>query len=194
MDHFELISALIPFVAALKQLQVPYYIGGSVASSVYGVARSTLDVDIVADLSPDAAGPLAELLRGTFYVDAEMIRDAVRRAATFNVIHLKTMIKIDVFVEKKDPYAKAVAGRVIRDTIDDAEPEQSFLLVSPEDIILNKLDWYRQGDFVSERQWRDVLGVIRVQAERLDRDYLRTWAERLRLTDLLDRAFSEAEK
>jgi len=192
MERPELLDALTPFVQALEKLRIPYYIGGSVASSVHGVARSTLDIDIVADMGTQHAAPLAELLRGDYYADDEMMRSAILRGSTFNVIHLKTMIKIDVFTGKKDAYAAAAATRVVRDTIDDSETGRSFNIVSPEDVILAKLDWYRKGDCVSERQWNDVLGVLKVQAGRLDLDYMRLWAGRLDLAELLARAIKEA--
>ena len=100
----DVLVALTPVVESLERLGVRYLIGGSVASSLHGVARSTLDVDIVAALADVHVGPLASALAASYYIDESAVRDAVRRRAAFNVIHLDSMLKVDVFVLKADPF------------------------------------------------------------------------------------------
>ena len=100
-------KALLPVIEALTALHVPYYVGGSIASSVTGVARATLDADLVAALQGEHAEPLATTLSQYYYVDVEMIQQAIRRCSSFNVIHLATMFKIDVFVPEDTPFARA---------------------------------------------------------------------------------------
>jgi hypothetical protein len=186
----DLVRALAPVVETLEALGRRYRVGGSVASSALGVPRSTLDVDIVCDLSEDDIQRFVSLLSNAYYVDADMIRDAIRRRASFNVVHLETMIKVDVFVAKSGPYDRIALSRVIRKSLD--ESSQTYDLATPEDVILRKLEWFRLGDEVSERQWRDVIGVLQVQREAIDRAYLDHWATQLGLDDLLARAVREA--
>lgn len=188
----DIITALGPVIDALEALGVRYHIGGSIASSAQGVARATLDVDIVADLREADAAQLAEMLEGDFYVDGEVIRNAVRRKASFNVIHLPTMMKIDVFAVKERPYSRQAFERMRADTLEDRDGARRFFFCAPEDTILAKLEWYRSGGEVARRQWDDALGVLKVQAAALDRDYLERWAADLGLTDLLERIFADA--
>ncbi len=178
-------------VEALDELGVPYLIAGSLASSVHGEVRSTWDTDLVADLSTDQAVPLAEALTGRLYVDAEMILDAIRHRRHFNVVHLDTMFKVDVFVPKQRDFDRMQIRRRQEHVIW-SDPVHKAFVASPEDTILAKLDWYRQGDEVSERQWRDVIGVIKVQGDRLDVEYLRKGAIELAVGDLLKEALAEA--
>jgi hypothetical protein len=186
----ELWDALLPVVEALVALRVPYYVGGSVASSVTGVARATLDVDLVAALSLEHAEPLAAALSQHYYVDVEMIQHATRRCGSFNVIHLATMFKIDVFVPEDTPFARANMHR--RLALEVPEVGRTLYFCAPEDIVLHKLLRYRAGSGVSDRQWYDLQGVLRLQAQGLDFAYLRHWAAELGVTALLHRALDEA--
>ena len=185
------IAALKPVIAALEAAGVEYYIGGSLASSVHGIARSTIDVDIVAYLRAEHVGKLVLLLSDEYYVDAAMIKDALRTRSSFNLIHHPTSYKVDIFLPSARPFERSVRERVVRGRLP-AGDAREVPLVSPEDIILNKLEWYRQGGEVSERQWNDVLGVMKVQGTSLNRDYLGKWAVELGVSDLLERALREA--
>lgn len=187
----EPIAVTLLVIDALDALGVPYLIGGSLASAVHGVLRATLDTDLVADLRLEHAEPLARALGGTFYVDAESIREAVLHQRSFNVIHLETMFKVDVFVVKKRPFHHSQMERRMAQVIA-TDPDRTAYVATAEDTILAKLEWYRMGGDVSEQQWRDVLGVMKVQADRLDLAYLRQWAAQLNISDLLERAIKEA--
>jgi hypothetical protein len=189
----DIIVALSAVVDALEEIGVRYHVGGSVASSAQGIARSTLDVDIVADLRESHASRLARLLEGEFYVDVDMIRDAVRRESSFNVIHLATMMKVDVFAIKTRPYSRQAFERMQTATLEDRRGAREFYLCSPEDTILAKLEWFEMGGEVARRQWDDALGVIRVQGESLDRGYLERWAAELGLAELLVKILGEAD-
>ncbi len=166
---------------------------GSLASAVHGVARSTLDVDLVADLRPEHAEPLVRALGDSFYADLDAIREAIRNRASFNLIHLETVFKVDIFVRKERPYDRAQLARRSEQVVA-TSPERTACVASAEDTILTKLEWYRLGGEASERQWRDVLGVIKAQSERLDLRYLHQWAPALGVSDLLERALVEASR
>ncbi len=193
MKDSDLIEAIKPVAAAFTSLGVSYYIGGSVASSAYGAARTTLDVDMASELKHHHVRRLVELLEATYYIDEDMILDAIKFHSSFNLIHLETMIKVDVFIPGENPYKKAIFQRKIKDTLDGKLDSPEFYLVSPEDIILLKLDWYRMGGEASVLQWRDVLGVLKVQKNSLDKEYLSKWASELKLADLLEQAYVDAD-
>jgi hypothetical protein len=186
----ELWDALIPVVEALVALEVPYYVGGSIASSVTGVARATLDADLVATLRSEHAEPLAALLLPHYYVDVEMIQNAIRRSSSFNVIHLATMFKVDIFVPQDTPFARENMRRRI--ALEVPEIGRTLYVCAPEDIVLHKLLWYAAGSGVSDRQWYDLQGVLRLQAHGLDLAYLRHWGAVLGVGALLQRALDEA--
>ncbi len=192
MSSTAILLALKPVLDALDALGVSYHIVGSVASSAYGIARATLDVDLVADLREEHVRDLARRLQDQYYIDEERVFDAVRHRSSFNAIHLSTMLKIDVFVLKRRTYDRIAFGRGRTETIAGSEDMREFALASPEDLILNKLEWYQTGGEVSERQWKDVIGILMVQQQALDFDYLRIWAAELGLTHLLERALRES--
>ena len=191
METQDLITVLEPVIHAFEQLGIAYYIGGSVASSAHGIFRATLDVDLVADIQPRHVRLLVNMLQAEYYIDAEMIIEAIRRQASCNLIHLETMHKVDIFIVKQTPYATAAFDRRRKNTLDE-EHGLEFYLASAEDIILSKLEWFRMGGEVSETQWNDVLGVLKVQDTALDMAYLRQWAAELDLTEMLEHALKDA--
>jgi len=190
MNTLEILAAITPIADAFEQLGIAYHIGGSVASSAYGFIRATIDADLVADLRLEHVRPLVKQLEADYYIDADAVRDAIRRRSSFNAIHLGTMLKVDVFIPKARPFDQEEQRRVRQEVL--VEGTHPFYMASPEGTILNKLEWYRMGGEVSDRQWNDILGVLKVQATALDMAYLQRWARALEVTDLLERALVDA--
>ncbi|MBM4174814.1 MAG: hypothetical protein FJ213_01370 [Ignavibacteria bacterium] len=189
----EILSAIEPVIKAFEELGISYYIGGSIASSAYGIARATLDVDLISNLKPYQVNSLVKKLKPDYFIDENMIQDAIQTTSSFNLIHLETMLKVDVFILKEKLYSQKAFERKRKDTIDVENNSLQIYLCSAEDIILNKLEWYKLGEKVSERQWLDVLGVIKVQGNLLDVEYLKHWAKELDISDLLERALEEGK-
>jgi len=187
------IRVALAVARALEQVGVTYVAVGSLASSVHGAPRSTDDVDFVVDLAPTQGERLVAALAGEYYVSPEAVREATaaRSGGTFNAIHLATSVKVDLFVAGDDPFEAERLAQRQRVSIASDPPAELFV-DTPEHTILRKLEWYRRGGETSERQWRDVRGVLRAQGGRLDRRALSGWAERLGVTDLLERALREA--
>ena len=192
MSTPDVLVATHALVEAFDRLGIRYFIGGSLASSVHGLPRSTLDVDLVADLRPEHVQPLAERLQGAFYVDEDMVRDAVARRSSFNVIHLDTMVKLDVFVLRSTSYDRGAFSRAQEETLVLDQESRPLRFATPEDVVLHKLYWYASGGQASERQWDDVLGVLRVQGSALELEYLRRWAAELEISSLLEGALVAA--
>ncbi|MBI2191297.1 MAG: hypothetical protein HYU36_04865 [Planctomycetes bacterium] len=187
----DILDALRPVIDAFEALGIAYYVGGSLASSSYGFARSTLDVDLVADLQANQVDGLTRRLGSAYYADAEMILDAVQRKACFNLIHQRTLFKIDVFIRRDGRY-DLEAFRRRRRVEFGGQSSAPYYCASAEDTILNKFLWFSKGDKVSDRQWSDAVGILKVQAATLERDYLERWAKDLGVHDLLRRALADA--
>ena len=185
------LDALTPLVDVLDALGVPYYLGGSVASIAHGVPRTTLDVDVIAELRPSQVQSLVERLQDEYYVQALDIHEAIQHRRSFNVVHLQSMLKVDVFLAPDRPFDRSKAQRAQPGQITTSDP-RPFRLTSAEDIVVQKLELYALGGRVSERQWSDVQGVLKVQGSALDVASLRRWAEELGIGDLLEQALSDA--
>jgi len=187
-----LVETLEPVARALDSLGVRYFVGGSLASSARGLARSSLDVDLVADLRPEQAPGLATLLRPHYYVSETAIREAIADRSFFNVVHLGTMMKVDLFISRGRSWDVEALARARKVSLGEGEDGTDFPVASTEDIVLAKLEWYRLGGERSERQWSDVIGVLRTNRGGVDRPYLERHARTLGVSDLLERALAEA--
>lgn len=180
----EPIAITLLVIDVLDQLNIPYVIVGSLASTQHGMARSTFDSDLVVKLNKSQATQLISQLQGDFYADEEMALNAVGKGSSFNIIHLKSMFKVDFFIAKDDTFDRAqIERRVSRAVAENLERE--IYVLSAEDTILAKLQWYRMGGEQSEKQWRDVVGVVKVQGDGLDLEYLQAMAVELGVKDLL---------
>lgn len=188
MDAFEVLHLV---VSNLDKVRVPYMVGGSFASSLYGFARSTQDIDVIVTLRPDQTEDFVKLFQRDFYVDRSLIGHALQTTSAFNVIHLESSFKVDLFFLGSRSYDREQFSRRKLQALRQ-DPEFLAYIQTPEDTLLSKLEWYRRGNEVAEAQWRDVIGVLKAQAESIDLDYLRRWAPELGVDDLLENAWREA--
>lgn len=187
----EPVEVTLKVTNVFEKLGIPYLIGGSLASTLHGMVRTTQDSDIVAEMRLEHLQPFVLALQDEFYIDEEMIAESVHRNSSFNIIHRETMFKVDVFIPRPRPFLQAQLARAQRQTFS-LVTEMSAKFASPEDTILSKLEWYRMGGEVSDRQWRDILGVLKTRAGELDLEYLRKWGAELNVSDLLERALKES--
>ena len=185
MNMGEPLKIVVETACIFRKLDIRYMIGGSMASSLFGIPRATQDVDFVVELDKDVIALLCRELEGAYYYSEPMIEDAVKRHSTFNIIHLGTMFKVDVFVADKDSHAEQQLMRRVPFKLD-VSGEDDLFLTSPEDLIIEKLNWYNKGGRVSSNQLNDVEGIIKIQGSNLDWDYLRKLTNQRNLSDLLD--------
>jgi hypothetical protein len=187
------LTVLSHVTAILDQQNIPYVLVGSFASSIHGMYRSTADIDILADVHPEQIRPLFDVLQNSFYVDEHAISDAVAQGRSFNAIHFDSVFKVDIFVAKSNDFALSQLNRRQLRKIS-PEKDEAVYVATAEDTILAKLRWYRAGHETSNTQWNDVLGVLGTSRNSLDNEYLRIWAERLAVADLLQRALNDVQE
>jgi hypothetical protein len=183
-DADDLVLALRPVAQALQSLGVRFYVGGSVASSFHGAVRSTMDVDLVCELAEADVPLLLRRLGDDYYASEPAIRDAIRRKSCFNLIHLPTSFKVDVFVSRQRPFDLQTISRAQMGTLG----LDAFLdvpIATAEDIIIIKLEWYRLGGEASERQWNDVSRLMALLGDAADREYLLQASRSVGVHDLL---------
>lgn len=176
-------------VEALEAMGVHDHIGGSCASSIHGIPRQTRAFDLVVALTPETAAALARRLAGEFFADESIARAAAHHKRSFNVVHLDSGIKVDLFVLGDSEFDREEFRRAALMQVD---AQHHASVKSPEDTMLRQLLWYRIGGEVSERQWTDVLGIARLQGDRLDRTYLQHWALKLGVQELLEQVQSNS--
>jgi hypothetical protein len=184
------IAVTLKVTGVLEKLGIPYLIGGSLASTLYGMVRTTQDSDIITEMRLEHIRPFITALEHEFYIDDEMMAESIQRNSSFNIIHRESMFKVDIFIPRPRPFQQSQLARVQRQTFQ-LETTISANFASAEDTILSKLEWYRLGGEVSERQWRDILGVLKTRAGELDLAYLHKWAKELKVSDLWERALKE---
>ena len=188
----EISQSLQGLLEAFEALGIRYYISGSLASSAHGLPRTTRDVDLVAALFESHIEPLVSRLEQDYYIDADMIRDAMHHRMAFNVLYLATMLKIDIFPLLNEPFALSAFRRATSRPLDFGQGQQPMRLATAEDIVLHKMRWYELTQRSSERQWLDILGVLKVQQDNLDLEYVTHWAKNFGLVDLLEQALRDS--
>ena len=177
MDQSELIQYT---VKCLEKLSIPYFITGSIASIAYGEPRFTNDIDIVADITKNHIDAFKNCYpEKNFYLEKESIKRAVKFLHQFNIIHPASGFKIDIIVSKKDAFDENRFKRAKRLLISEGE---SANFASPEDVILKKLEYYKQGS--SEKHLRDITGILKISGDIINKRYISTWAEKLNVTDI----------
>ena len=175
----------------LSALDIPYFVGGSVASSAHGNPRQTNDVDVVIRLAPVHVEKFANEFERDYMVSRQSIEDCLETNEpyrSFQIINFESLVRIDCFVPIDEPFANS---EFERRQLQDVFPGLRVYVASPEDIILRKLLWFQLGGKVSDRQWNDIVGVLEIQKGRLDEAYLNSWADRLAIRDMLDEARSQ---
>jgi hypothetical protein len=187
-------DSTLAVVRALERMGVRYYVGGSIASSLHGEPRATNDADLIAVFGLEDGARLQKELGSRFYVDPEDFKHAVMTDRSFNLIDEVELAKVDVFCVQVEGYQAQALARAVKLELEADDPFSQIFVASAEDVIVSKLRWYRLGGEVSDRQWRDLQGVLAAQAERLDLEYIKTWCDHFRQTDLLDRLLASPRK
>jgi hypothetical protein len=189
----ETVAVLAMLSRLLNEAGVEYVVGGSMASAYHGQPRQTNDVDMVVDVEIGDAERLGNALRRDFYVDEDAVRDAISRRASFNVLDRASFVKVDFFVSDKTAWTQSRMARAQTVTLPANGGAVESRFTSPEDIVIQKLLWFRAGGEASERQWNDVRGVIEIQSGNLDLAYLSRWAREVGVSSLLERALFEEQ-
>ncbi|MFO0943309.1 MAG: hypothetical protein U0930_21450 [Pirellulales bacterium] len=185
-DTDDLLLALEPVSQALQVLGIRFYVGGSVASSFHGALRSTMDVDLNCELRDAQVSQFLELIGTDYYASETTIRDAIRRKSCFNLIHLPTSFKVDLFISRERQFDLQVISRAKLAAIGNGSSIK-VPIASVEDVVILKLEWYRVGGEVSERQWNDVSRLMKLLGNSADFDYLKQASLSVGVADLLER-------
>ena len=188
-DVASALDVALRVASALESIGCAYFVGGSVASSLHGEPRATNDIDIVVSMSPRLVGAFSEKLGSDFEVDRDMLRDALVHGGCANIFYLPMVTKVDLFALGSAPYDIVEFNR--RQKVCVRPPGDDLFVKTPEDTVLRKLLWYREGGEVSSKQWRDVVEVLRVSSGQLDEAYLKSWSEHLGISELLSKAREE---
>ena len=192
MDLNDALEAFDPVAHIFDELGIEYQLGGSVASSIYGFPRGTLDVDVQADIKEQHVKPLVERLENEWMITTAMVREALRYRTSFNIIPVDDIAKIDIFVPKHTPFDISSSSRRAKDVVMVDGTVIPYYVDSLEDAILRKLQWYRMGDHQIDQKWLDVLAMIKAHVFDLDLEYLEKWAPELGISDLLAKALDES--
>jgi hypothetical protein len=191
-DVVTALDVALRVAAALESIGCEYFIGGSLASSLQGEPRATNDIDLVVAMMPHRVRAFAEQLGPDFEVDQDMLRDALTRGSCANIFYLPMVTKIDIFALGPSRYDEVEFNR--RRKVRVRASGEELFIKAPEDTVLRKMLWYREGGEVSSKQWRDVVEVLRISGAEINQQYLTMWAEKLRVDDLLTRAQAEATR
>jgi len=190
IQEHDLLVALIPVIEAFECLGIRYYLSGSIACSVYGLPRGAQDIDFLADIQFEHVCPLIDHLQAAYTINEQIVRDALAQRSVFSLLHLSSLVKVDVMLPRGTAFDSLVSQRAQQLSL--IEGYQPIWIASPEDVVLLRLEWYRDGEATADDQWNDILGVLKVQAPTLDLTYLRLVAQTLNVSGLLEQALIDA--
>ncbi len=176
----------------LDRLEAAFVVGGSLASSVRGIPRSTIDIDLIVRITVQQVAELAEAMGSDWHIDVEQAREALRYGRSFNFLHLRSGLKFDFF-PACTAFHQAEIARATTETLIVEGETIECPVVTAEDILIAKLRWYADGGQVSDRQWSDIVGIVRANPS-LDRDYVGHWAQQLDVQSLFERALGDAQQ
>ena len=179
----ELAELLRRVAAALEALDIPYFVTGSMATIAYGEPRFTRDIDVVVRLEKQDIGRLrSEFPEEEFYLSPEAAGEAIEHSGQFNILHPGSGLKIDPMVAGSGEFDACRFSRLRKLQIG---PSSEAAFASPEDVIIKKLEYYRQGE--SDKHLRDIAGVVKVMGDALDRGYIESWSRLLNLESLWEK-------
>ncbi len=190
IQEYDLQAAIIPVIEAFECLGIRYYLSGSIACSVYGLPRGAQDIDFVADIQVEHVCPLRDHLQAAYTINEQALRDAIAQRSALSLLHLSSLVKVDVMLPRGTAFDTLVAQRVQQLSL--IEGYQPIRIASPEDLTLMRLEWYRDCGATADDQWNDILGVLKVQAPTLDLQYLRRVAHTLNVSDVVEQALIDA--
>lgn len=182
----ESVGVLNEIVSIFEELSINYFLTGSLASGVRGEFRATNDIDIVAELKSKDVVKFVDSASKTFFADIEHVTNAVAAQKSFNLIHIETIIKVDIFTRIDSLQIEQLKRST---PVEIPGIDLPVKIASAEDIIISKLVWYQKGGRVSERQWRDIQGVLAINGSAIDRSYIFQWCEQLEISDLAEKIF-----
>jgi hypothetical protein len=192
----ELLAVMLPARCTLEDLRVPYYVGGSIASSLHGMQQLAQDIDLVVDLDEQTLPSLFAVLGQHYLLEESEARKAVRARTSFPLIHLDSLMKIDVVLPKHEAFDTFMGQLVRCHTLDERYPP--IQLASATEMILFKMQHYQRNErsrtdgMQDDAEWNDILGMLKVQGPDLDLPLLEEWAGVLAMTDTWQRALMDA--
>src|SRR6266852_1149536 len=190
IQEYDLQAAMIPVIEAFECLGIRYYLSGSIACSVYGLPRGAQDIDFLADIQFEHVCPLIDHLQAAYTINEQIVRYALAQRSVFSLLHLSSLVKVDVMLPRGTAFDSLVSQRAQQLSLIDGY--QPIWIASPEDVVLMRLEWYRDCGANADDQWNDMLGVLKVQAPSLDLTYLRHVAPTLNVSGLLEQALIDA--
>jgi len=189
-QEHDLLVAMIPVIEAFECLGIRHYLSGSIACSIHGLPRGAQDIDFLADIQLEHVCPLIDHLQAAYTINAQALRDAIAQRNAFTLLHLSSLVKVDIMLPRGTAFDSLVSQRAQQLSL--IEGYKPLWIASPEDVVLLGLEWYRDGEATADDQWNDILGVLKVQAPTLDLTYLRHVAQTLNISGLLEQAFIDA--
>lgn len=189
----EVLDRLRDVATILDRLAVPWVLGGSLASSIYGEPRPTNDIDLAVQISVDDIDRLVGAFEEDFYIDAGMISDAIRHSSSFNLIHYASSFKIDMFVSGDSILDRRQMESRERKQMPDVD-DLAVWIAPPMEQVLRKVWWFQQGSGVSDRQWRDVMYMLKQQEKTIDHVVLLAVGRDVGIGDLVERALRQLDE